>query len=265
MINKSDNSLPQIDSPDSIVEEVGIRFGLSHLYIILFVVLAFIGGLISGYFIWGRGSSDQAVAQMPSTQSGSTRTPGPTQAQTMTPAATPSESQEPVTFEVSVDDDPAIGPVDAPITIIEFADFNCGFCQKFFQQTLYPLLETYPDQIHFVYRDLPVVGGYEAAQAAECADEQGAFWEYHDVLFTEGIGAGRSSFIQYAEGIGLDSDALTKCLDEGRYADEVAADAQFAADLGATGVPLFFINGIPVIGAQPLEVFIQIIDAELNK
>lgn len=265
MTNQSDNSLSQIDSPDSIAEEVGIRFGRIHFHVVLLIALSFMGGLISGYLIWGQRPSDQAVVQMPTTQPESALIPEPPQTQTTTPTTAPSASEEPVTFEVSVDDDPAIGPVDAPITIVEFADFNCGFCRVFFLQTLHPLLEAYPDQIHFVYRDLPLVGGYEAALAAECADEQGAFWEYHDVLFTEGASAGRSSYIQYAEDIGLDSDVLTKCLDEGHYAAEVAADAQFAIDLGATGVPLFFINGIPVVGAQPLEVFIQIIEAELEK
>ena len=265
MTNQSGNSLSQIDSPDSIAEEAGVRFGRIHFYVVLFIALAFIGGLITGYFIWGQRPSEPVVVQMPTTQPGSTPTPEPPQAQTITPTEAAPGSQEPVIFEVSVDDDPAIGPVDAPITIIEFADFNCGFCRIFFLQTLHPLLEAYPDQIHFVYRDLPLVGGYEAALAAECADEQGAFWEYHDVLFTEGASVGRSSYIQYAEDIGIDADVLIKCLDEGHYAAEVAADAQFAIDLGATGVPLFFINGIPVVGAQPLEVFIQIIEAELEK
>jgi protein-disulfide isomerase len=236
-------------TPESPIKEVGFELPPNRLFTGMLIALAFVIGLAVGYLVWGQETilSGPAVAQSTPTQPG------------LIPTSAP------VRLQISADDDPALGPVDAPITIIEFADFNCGYCRRFFQQTLGPLLDAYPGKIRFVFRDLPVVGGFEAAQAAECADEQGAFWEYHDLLFAQGIGEGRSSFIQYAEQLGLDSEALTECFDQGRYAAEVEADAHYALNLGATGVPLFFINGLPLVGAQPLANFVQIIDQELGE
>jgi protein-disulfide isomerase len=252
-IKRPDNSDPTTESP---IKDVGLGIPQNHLITGLLAFLAFVVGLTGGYLIWGQGAT--------SPEGGTVAQNQPPQPATQR-AEVPGETQAPIRLQVSVDDDPAFGPVDAPITIIEFADFNCGYCSRFFQQTLRPLLDSYPNQIRFVFRDLPVVGGFEAAQAAECADEQGAFWEYHDLLFTLGIGEGRPSYIQYAEQLELDSEALAECLDQGRYAAEVEADAQYAANLGATGVPLFFINGVPLVGAQPLPIFIQIVDQELGR
>jgi protein-disulfide isomerase len=246
-INHSDHSDLPSEAP---IKEVVLRIPQNHLFTGLMAFLIFILGLGAGYLLWGQETTEEA---RPSVAQG---TPGQ-------PALIPTSA--PVRLQISVDDDPALGPVDAPVTIVEFADFNCGYCRRFFQQTLDALLDAYPNQIRFVFRDLPVVGGFEAAQAAECADEQGAFWEYHDLLFTQGIGEGRSTYIQYAEQLELDADALTECFDQGRYSAEVEADAQYAFNLGATGVPLFFINGIPLMGAQPLANFQQIVDQELGK
>jgi protein-disulfide isomerase len=167
-------------------------------------------------------------------------------------------------LEIEVDDDPALGPSDAPITIVEFSDFNCPYCQRFHIETFPALMESYPDQIHFVYRDFPVVGGLESALASECAHEQDSYWEYHNLLFSGTQTRGTEGFLAYAEELGLDADAFEACLTEGRYADEVEADAMYAAGLGITGTPTFFINGIPLVGAQPLEVFVEIIEAELE-
>lgn len=256
MSNQSKRSDLSNPTPESPIEEVGLRIPKNHLITGMIAFIAFVVGMTGGYLIWGQGTTSpegETIAQNTPPQ------PTPQRAQA------PDETQAPIRLQVSVDDDPAFGPVDAPITIIEFADFNCGYCRLFFQQTLRPLLDAYPDQIRFVFRDLPVVGGFEAAQAAECADEQGAFWEFHDLLFTLGLGEGRSSYIQYAEQLGLDSEALAECLDQERYKTEVESDGQYAINLGATGVPLFFINGIPLVGAQPLANFIQVIDQELGR
>ena len=245
--NSSDPSEPTSKPP---FKEVVLRIPQNYLFTGLVAFLIFILGLGTGYLIWGQEPAEEA-------------SPPVAQGTPAQPMLIPTSA--PIRLQISVDDDPAMGPVDAPITIVEFADFNCGYCRRFFQQTLKALLDAYPNQIRFVFRDLPVVGGFEAAQAAECADEQGAFWEFHDLLFTQGIGEGRSSYIQYAEQLELDSDALAECFDEGRYADEVEADAEYAINLGATGVPLFFINGIPLVGAQPLANFVQIVDQELGE
>jgi protein-disulfide isomerase len=168
-------------------------------------------------------------------------------------------------MEIDEDDDPVLGNDDAPITIIEFSDFRCPYCKRFQQETFAELLAGYPDQIRFIYRDFPVVGGFEAAVASECADEQGDYWAYHDLLFSgEQPELSKEAYLAYAEKLALDLEEFESCLDDGRYASEVEADAVYAAGLGVTGTPTFFINGIPLIGAQPLSVFAQIIDSELE-
>jgi protein-disulfide isomerase len=209
--------------------------------------IAFVTGLAVGFLAWGRPGATPTPARESLAGLPTTPTDGPR-------------------MNVSVDDDPAIGPVDAPITIVEFSDFNCPYCQRFQQQTFQPLLDAFPDQIRFVYRDFPITSqdSFYAAQAAECAGDQDAYWEYHDALFSGVHGLGNSAYRQYAEELGLDADALMACVDEGRYAEEVQADAQDASSLGVSGTPTFFINGIPMVGAQPLSRFTQVIDAELN-
>ncbi len=172
----------------------------------------------------------------------------------------------PTVLEVSVDDDPAFGPEDAPITIVEFSDFRCGFCGRFHAQTYGPLMEKYEGLIRFVYRDFPVVGGERAALAAECVHDQGEdlFWAYHDVLFASQQSlTSDDALVSLAADLGVDTEALATCLADEVYADEVQKDFADGMALGVRGTPAFFINGRAVIGAQPLAVFQQIIDAEL--
>lgn len=228
-------------------EQPYIKFRRSHLYTFL-LPLAFVVGLASGYLFWGRDGGTSAAAAQP----GNT---DPSEAQ---------DTGQPTRFDIELDDDPAIGPEDAPIVIVEFSDFRCPYCRRFHEDTFPALLAAYPDQILFVYRDFPVVGGTEAALASECADEQGAYWDYHDLLFSGGLELGTNAYLTYAEDLDLDMDEFNACMDEERYADEVEADARYAAGLGANGTPTFFINGIPLVGAQPLINFQQIIDAELD-
>ena len=227
-----------------------LRFKRRNLYAAL-LPLTFVTGLAAGYIFWGRG---QLAA------------PSPAPAQALaTSQPNLRDLQGQVRLEIEEDDDPALGPDDAPITIIEFSDFRCPFCKRFYDETLTPLLEAYPDQIRFIYRDFPVVGGFEAAVASECADEQGAYWAYHDLLFSGDFpDLSTEAFLAYAERVELDQAAFSGCLEESRYAAEVEADAVYAAGLGITGTPTFFINGIPLVGAQPLQVFAQVIDSELG-
>ncbi len=236
-------ALPASDRPGSGSNGEFVHIKRTHLYIAL-VPLAFVTGLALGFVFWGR---DQGAASGP-------------------PTLDESVGQQPVRVDVSLDDDPSLGPPSAPITIVEFSDFNCPYCKKWQQDTFYPLLEAYPDQIHFVYRDFPITSqeSFIAAQAANCAGEQGAYWKFHDALLTGELGLGREAYSQYADLLGIDGQALLTCVDSERYADEVEADARYAAGLGVSGTPTFFINGIPLVGAQPLEQFTQIIDSELQ-
>jgi protein-disulfide isomerase len=170
---------------------------------------------------------------------------------------------------VSVDDDPAWGPEDAPVVMVEFSDFQCPFCGRFYQETYPRLRETYGDRIRFVYRDLPLPQIHPdailAAQAAECADEQGAFWEYHDLIFSNQQDLSRTALGSFATQLELDTEAFNQCLDSGRYEQEIASDMQAASSYGIRGTPTFFINGRPIVGAQPFEVFAAVIDEELAR
>lgn len=173
----------------------------------------------------------------------------------------------PAVADVSVDDDPARGPEDAAVTIIEFSDFQCPFCGRFFQQTLPQLMAQYGDRIRFVYRDFPLdqihPNARNAAIAAECADDQGKFWEYHDALFSNQQALGVADLKRYAEELGLDTGAFSDCLDSQKYNDEVDADLRDGIQAGVTGTPTFFINGKRVVGAQPLQTFQTLIEQAL--
>jgi protein-disulfide isomerase len=177
------------------------------------------------------------------------------------PAALPQRVQ------VSDGGDPAIGPADAPVTIVEFSDFQCPYCKTFRDQTLDALLERYGDQVRFVFRDFPLSQlhpfAQKAAEASECANEQGHYWEMHDLLFANSPNLSEDALKGFAEQLGLDMEQFNECLDSGRYADEVTADLQEGMSYGVTGTPTFFINGIRLVGAQPLANFQAIIDQEL--
>jgi len=162
---------------------------------------------------------------------------------------------------------PVFGPEDAPITIIEFSDYECPYCRKWHIEVWPRLQEAYPDQIRLVYRDFPLTNIHEnatpAASAANCARDQDRFWEFNEMLFSMENALNRSGYQAYAEELALDMVAFTECLDSGRYNDEVMADFEFAANLGVNSTPTFFVNGIPVVGAQPFDKFSQLIDQEL--
>ncbi|WP_322507625.1 DsbA family protein [Anaerolinea sp.] len=171
-------------------------------------------------------------------------------------------------YDIPVDDDPAFGPADAPITIIEFSDYECPFCRKWHLEVWPRLQEEFGDQIRLVYRDFPLDGlhanAIASAQAANCAGEQGKYWEYHNGLFTYNGRYNRTAFEEIGKQVGLEMTAFTQCLDANRYKDEIEADYAFAANLGVQSTPTFFINGLALIGAQPYEVFRQVIQMELN-
>lgn len=166
---------------------------------------------------------------------------------------------------VSADDDPARGPEDAPVVIVEFSDFHCPYCQRFETETVPQILEEYGDQVRLVYRDFPVVGGEVHALAAECADQQDAFWPYHDALFADTRGfSSLDDFLALAEELDLDTDAFSQCIESEETQAEIVNDYQDGRSYGVTGTPTFFINGKRLIGAQPFAQFAAIIDEELE-
>ncbi len=170
-------------------------------------------------------------------------------------------------YDVSADDDPFLGAADAPITIVEFADFHCQYCSRFEHETLRPLLNDFDGKIRIVYRDYPILGSGSvlAALAAECMKDQGKFWEFHDKAFDNQQDLTREAFIGYATEFGIDVPTFTTCLDQQTHMDEISKDATEAQTLGVTGTPAFFINGTFVSGAQPYAVFASAINAELGR
>jgi protein-disulfide isomerase len=169
-------------------------------------------------------------------------------------------------FEL-VDDDPSLGADDAPVVIVEFSDFRCPYCGRHYEQTLEPLLENYGEHIRYVYRDFAALGpeSTAAALAAECADDQGAFWEFHDRFFTNQNQLSREYYIATAEDLELDVETFTNCVDEQTHMGEVSNDGIDGQLNGVAGTPGFFINGQFIRGAQPYEVFERVVTRELEK
>ncbi len=174
---------------------------------------------------------------------------------------------------VAEDDDAFLGPEDAPVVIVEFSDFQCGYCGRWYNETLPLILDTYPEEVKFVYRDLPIFGedSLRAALAAECAEEQGKFWEMHNRLFArlneeEKAALSEETLVGYAQELGLETRSFSECLSSQRYFDEVLLDYQAAQTYGLRGTPGFVINGVVyTIGAQPFDVFDRIIKSELAR
>lgn len=185
------------------------------------------------------------------------------------PQQQPSQPSQPsIDMDQLVDDDDVKGDPDAPVTIVEFSDFECPFCTRFFEQTLGQIEQNYIDtgKVKFVYRDFPLSfhqNAQKAAESAECAGEQGRFWDMHDKLFESGVSGGVASFKQYAVDLGLDAAEFNSCLDSGRMASEVQKDMNDGAAAGVRGTPGFIVNGVLISGAQPYSVFEQAIDQML--
>ncbi len=215
---------------------------------IVFLIFAFGAGLATGYYTWG--SQPAAQAQAPESSDVAAQ-PQPTQAQQR--------------FTVSTGDNPAFGPADAPVTIVEFSDFECPYCRKWYTEAWPQIQKTYASQVRLVYRDFPLnfhANAQSAAVAASCADQQGKFWEYHDLLFS-GAALGTDTYTSFANQLKLDMVKFQDCQKDQSVLDEVQADADYGASLGVTGTPTFFVNGIPLVGAQPFSAFKSIIDREL--
>lgn len=190
-----------------------------------------------------------------------------TPAQDGTPIAGSTGVAPPDRFDIPIEGQPSLGPENAPIVMVEFSDFNCGYCRKWHLETFQSLLDTYPQQIRFVYRDLPILSeeSFNAAVAAQCANEQDAFWAYHDALFTRSEPKGFDTYLIFAQELGLNIQDFQACLESERSAEEVTSDVELASSIGVQGTPSFFINGIPLVGAQPIENFKKIMDQELGE
>ena len=225
-------------------QEDTVTFKRSHFYAVL-VVLAFAAGILTGYVTWGMNT-----------------------VQTANQAAAAPATAEPqyVRYDIPTDGSYALGPKNAPITLVEFSDFQCPFCRRWHEQVYQPLLAAYPGKIRMVYRHFPLTSihpdAFAAAEASMCAGEQDAFWTFHDKLFG-GESLGSQVYTQYAQELSLDMTAFEACMADHKYQKAIQTDVDFAVNLGIRSTPTFFINGLAIVGAQPLEVFKQLIDKEL--
>jgi protein-disulfide isomerase len=241
------------------MEEDTVTFKRSHFYSVL-TVLAFAAGILLGYVVWGMNPTETPVpaAQSPQTAA---QAGGP-----VVEAPIPTTEPEYIRYDVKSEGSYAIGPEDAPITIIEFSDYQCPFCRRWHQEVYQPLLAAYPGKIRLVYRHLPLTSihpdAFPAAEAVMCAGEQNAYWQYHEKLFASEL-LGTEVYKQYAQDLGLDMKTFEACINDHKYQQAIQADSDFAVNLGVRSTPTFFINGLAIVGAQPLEVFKQVIDKEL--
>lgn len=186
----------------------------------------------------------------------------------------------PVVAKVRLAGNPTLGKSDAPLTLIEFSDYQCPFCKKFFQATLPTLKTEYIEtgKVRYVYRDFPIdrihPHARKAAEAAHCAGDQDKYWQMHDLLFQNQQALALDNLKAYARELQLDTTAFDGCLEDGTYTAEVQKDYDDGVAAGVRGTPGFFlgktgaddtIQGTLISGAQPLAVFRQAIEGLLRK
>ncbi|MFH1977830.1 MAG: DsbA family protein [Candidatus Aenigmatarchaeota archaeon] len=174
-----------------------------------------------------------------------------------------------VLAQVNVGDLPAKGNSDAPITIVEFSDFQCSFCARFTSQTLLEIQTKYIDtgKVKFYFRDFPLSFHQQAkpaALAARCADDQGKFWEFHDLIFENQQDLSEATYKQWASDLELNTVEFNSCFDSNKYSAEIDADFSAGQAVGVSGTPSFFINGHKVVGAQPFAAFENVIEQLLD-
>jgi protein-disulfide isomerase len=219
-------------------------------------VLIFVAGGLAGYFL-AKSAFDHGAQQGAALRD--VQVPSGAQVQ---PTAAPERVDN-----VKTDGDPQKGPDNAKVTIVEFSDFQCPYCKRFRDATLDALIQKYGDKIRFVYRDYPLPFHPQAqiaAEAAECANEQGKYWEMHDLIYANQETLGDDAYAGFAKQLGLDTEKFDDCVSGNKYADEIAADEKDGEAYGVTGTPTFFINGWRLVGAQPTSEFEKLIDKELG-
>lgn len=171
-------------------------------------------------------------------------------------------------YDLKTSDDPSMGSAGAAVTIVEFADFECPFSRAS-SFILRELTAVYADQIYYIYRDFPLADLHEmaqkAAEAGECAQEQGKFWEYHDKIYQNQESLSAESLVAFAESLNMNVFQFESCLDSGRYAQEVLDDYEAGLASGVRGTPTFFINGNRIAGSIPRDILEAIIQSVLNR
>jgi protein-disulfide isomerase len=174
---------------------------------------------------------------------------------------------EPYRVGVDPGSAPLRGEPGAPVTIVEFSDFQCPYCVRA-RPTVNRVREVYGDKVRFAFRHFPLdfhAQAQKAGEAAACAAEQGKFWEMHDLLWENTSRLQVADLRSHAATLGLDASAFGRCLESDRHAGLVEGDLEAGKSYGVSGTPAFFVNGRPLVGAQPFEAFAQVIDDELQR
>jgi protein-disulfide isomerase len=170
-------------------------------------------------------------------------------------------------IDVAADTSRLRGNPDAPVTIIEFSDFQCPYCRAA-EPTIKEVLEKNKDKVRFSYRDFPLKRIHpqaeQAAEASRCAGEQGKYWEYHDLLYANQAKLDQAGLIGHARTVGLDVDGFSACLLSGKFRAPIDSDLQAGIRAGVSGTPAFYIDGVFLSGAQPASAFEKIIHTELT-
>ncbi|MDD4995234.1 MAG: thioredoxin domain-containing protein [Patescibacteria group bacterium] len=226
------------------------------LIIIFTVIIA--GGSLFGWRVWSyynklkTGELASAVFQFPDSFT----------------AYTTDEGQQVVIpfFDVITQDDPQTGPIDAAITIVEFADFKCQFCAES-ALAVRGIAVKYPNDIRYIFRDFPVeelhAGATAIHIAGECAKDQGKFWAFHDKIFQNQDVVTTDNIKAYAAQVGVDIAEFDRCLASKKYDGEVARDIEDARSAGVYGTPTFFINGRKIEGSIPADLLDQLVQGVL--
>lgn len=178
------------------------------------------------------------------------------------------EQENAVSF--SLEGEPSLGNSEAKVTVVEFSDFQCPFCAKFVLETFPQIKQEYIDmgKIRMVFKNFPLMNIHEnaegSAEASECANDQGKFWEYKEKLFQNQQALSVGDLKQYAKDLGMNEGQFNSCFDSKKYADEVSQDLIEGITAGVTGTPTFYINGEKLVGALPFSEFQKIIEEQLN-
>ena len=192
---------------------------------------------------------------------------------------TQADEQTPQQIQMSIfsaNSSPVLGDNNAPITIVEFGDYQCFYCNKFFHETEDQINENYikTGKAKMIFKDYTIIGpdSVVSAHAAHCADEQGKFWEYHDALYNNWNGenngwASAENQFKFAKDVGLDEKAFTECMMSEKYKEKIQASSEDAKTLGLTGTPAFFVIGpnnkiVKIPGAQPYNIFVNILESD---
>jgi len=172
----------------------------------------------------------------------------------------------PLRFNVETKGSPSLGPENAPVTIVEYSDFQCPYCARV-GPTLKKITEAYGDKVRLVFRNFPLTSIHKAAEVAAeaslCAADQGKFWEMHDAMFADQKALAIPQLKEKAKSLGMDEAAFTTCLDSNRFAGRIQEDVRDGMTVGVTGTPAFFVNGRPISGAVEYEEIAKIVDEEL--